>query len=423
MTIEIIGTIFECIKIKKQWKELESSDDLHESLQICSKIKNLDPNDSRLYLHMARIHVELKEYSHANDFFLTSIEKEKEVTLDPLIEYSEFLIDNNRHAESLDYCERVLEKDSNNIDAHHIKSKIYLKTGQFPLALELVEYVLEREKNNVRALFTKSMVLRSLRRYSEALQVIDNALKIDENNIRNLHGKSLILCDQLDYDSKSNDVGYIEALGHIEAILRMDKNNIEALNVKSWIMIKFGEQNIGMYQTEPDSPELPTGKNVLVYDVGLDCCNKVLSLDEHNFSASYHKCVMLFDSEKYEQAIKLCEEMFRDSGNDKFKELHKELKNELLKLDGNRIGGFLKPNKFMIMMFAIGGSLTAIFTYLVTLSAFVTYVTPGTGIKGLILFSILFIISIVFLHAMIQSYIEQNKKYLKFNPKDIPDLG
>jgi tetratricopeptide (TPR) repeat protein len=420
------------LKIKKLWRELEYSNDLHKSLQICSKIKNLDPNDFQVYLHMARIYVELKEYSNADEFFLVSIEKEKDVSLVPLIEYSEFLIDTNRPAESLNYCERTLQRDSDNIDVHHIKSRIYVKTENFPEALELVEHVLERKKNNVYALYTKSMALRGLKNYSEALQVIDNALKTDKNNIRNLYGKALIICDQLYNDPKSKEDRYWEALQCIETVLSMDKNNIDALNVKCWIMIKWGEKSPNLrVQTKPLGSQeslldLPT-----IHEIGLDCCHKVLSQDEHNFTACYYKCIAVFRSGKYEQAIKFCEEMFRNSGKEEFKELHKEIKNNLLEEDKNRIGRFRKPNKFGIMLLAISGSLVAIFGSLLAIISYATSVaisqtvfeglrfTGAAGIKGIILFSILSIISIGFFAITIQLHMSEK---LKFNPKDIPDL-
>ena len=386
-------------KMSKLWEDFKHSNDPHESLEICSQIMLLDPSDFRLDLNMAWIYVGLQQYQHADKFFKTAIKKEKDISFSALNDYSEFLIENKRPAESLKCCEEIFKKDPDNIRAQYVISRIYFETNDFPEALESVERVLERQKDHLPALFTKSMLLNELERYPEALQVIEDALKIDENDVDILSAKSQIL-----YNTEE----WSKSLMCINTILEIDENNIAALNGKGAIIIRLSDS------TDDD------------YEEALNCFKKVLSMDEHNYFALYNKCIVLFDSGEQRQAIKFCAEAFRDTGEEDFKKLHKELKQSLIEAQEN-YGVLKKQKRNKIILVTICIIVVGIFASFAGMAIYQTTVEGqsfrGTGsIKILSVIALpLLIAAVIGLRKVIKSHREQ-EEHLGYVPKDIPDI-
>jgi tetratricopeptide (TPR) repeat protein len=404
-------------KMSKLWEDFKHSNDLHESLEICSQIMLLDPSDFRLDLNMAWIYVGLGQYQHADKFFKTSIKKEKDISFSALNDYSEFLIENKRPAESLKCCEEIFKKDPDNIRAQYVTSRIYFETNNFDDALESVERVLEREKDHIPALFTKSMLLNELERYPEAFQVVENALKIDEKNIDILYAKARILYDTNEFE---------KSLKEIETILEMDENNIDALNAKGDIMMQFAAHNIAdVYMEDKNSFEGNESSLPSVHVVAVKYFKKVLSLDPGNYYASYNRCVALFNSGEHRPAIALCTELFRDTGYENYKKLHKELKDALIAGQEN-YGDLKKQKRNKIILVGI---LIAVVGFFASISGLMIYRTVVDGgsfgagpIKILAITTFLLICSIGGLGASIKSF-KQQEEDLGYVPKDIPDLN
>jgi len=404
-------------EINKLWEDFKHSSEPHELLQICSQIMVHDPNDFRLDLNMAWIFVELEEDQQADKFYNTAIQKEKDNSFLALTDYSEFLIDRNRPAESLDCCEKIFKKDPDNIGAQYTKSRIFFATNNFPEALELVEHVLKTEKNHLPALFTKSMLLNELKRHPEALQVVESALKIDKNNIDILYAKARILYDTDEFQ---------KSLAEIETILEIDENNIDALNAKGDIMMQFAAYNIAdAYMDDKKIFEGNESSLPSVHVVAVKYFKKVLSLDPGNSFASYNRCVALFNSGEHRPAIALCTELFRDTGYEGYKKLHKELKQALMEAQEN-YGDLKKQKRNKIIIVTIAIIVVGFFASITGLSIYRTVVEGwafgGSGaIKLLAITAFLLICSSAGLGAAIKSFKKQ-EEHLGYVPKDIPDL-
>ncbi len=257
------------------------------------------------------------------------------------------------------------------------------------------------------------MLLNELERYPEALQVVEDALKIDENNVDILSAKSQIL-----YNTKE----WSKSLMCINTILEIDENNIGALNAKGAIFLRLQDDaDEGTTLVDYDKDD----KMINVYVIALNCFKKVLSMDEHNYFALYNKCLALFDSGEHRQAITFCAETFRDTGEEDFKKLHKELKQSLIEAQEN-YGDLKKQKRNKIIIVTIAIIAVGFFASITGISIYRTVVDGwsfgGTGaIKLLAITTFLLICTIIGLRAAMKSY-KQQEEHLGYVPKDIPDL-
>ncbi len=188
----------------------------------------------------------------------------------------------------LDYYDRILDKEPNNVDVLYNKGLYLGYIGNITEAVEtidkalkidprndtissakefiiytsdnsskIIDYydrILDKEPNNVEVILNKGEALNALGNYSEAIERYDQALKIDPNNVFVLETKGEVL---------SSIGNYSEAIETYDKALKIDNRNISILETKGEVLSSIGN-----------------------YSEAIDVYHRILELDPNNINAT-----------------------------------------------------------------------------------------------------------------------------------------
>ena len=189
-----------------------------------------------------------------------------------------------KYSDVFDSLDKILELDNQHLPALFGKGNIFQKLGRFTDANQYYDSILQIDKDNIGAIVQKANVSFRKKEYKESLELANNALKKDSRNQHALFAKGMAL-DHLDQ--------FDEAIECFNLILKLDKNNIPAL-----LRIAFA------YSMKND-PETA----IIYYD-------KILEIKPAHPDAIIAKLTLLEYLKKYDDAIKIIDNLLKDTPDD-----------------------------------------------------------------------------------------------------------
>ena len=123
------------------------------------------------------------------EFFLTIILYAMMITqggqddqIQNLLDSAMMMINNSQYEEALDYLDKILVIDENNLQALSNKGGVLIKLKKYADAIEYFDRVLAIKPDFVEALNNKAIALYSLGNYDDASNVLIQAVNLDPNN-------------------------------------------------------------------------------------------------------------------------------------------------------------------------------------------------------------------------------------------------
>ena len=201
------------------------------------------------------------------------------------------------YQQALQYFDRSLEIDPNNVSALTNKGSILSLEGNNTGALQYFDRSLEIDPNNVSALTNKVVALTFLGNYSEAIQYTDKTLQIDPKNVDALSFKSAIF----GLLGKYND-----SLNYADIALKIDPNNVSALTNKGTALLKLGNETKAIQyfnralEIDPAYVNALNNRGAAFAKLGnltaaLSDFNKVIEINPNNMIITANNKVTLYD--------------------------------------------------------------------------------------------------------------------------------
>ncbi len=190
--------------------------------------------------------------------------------------------------EIVDYCDEILKNEPNNLLFLKTKAHATYDIGKIPafsIALNCIEKILEISPNDIESLILQIRTLRRLDRTDEAKISLELAEEIEPDNPHFLIQKSSILLEQHRINSAK------EVLEHLANI------DIQRALINLGIVAQMEKR----------------------YDDALTYFSNYLLDHSGNFVATRHKIWLLFEMERYDDAILIAEEFVKKFGDRKFR--------------------------------------------------------------------------------------------------------
>ena len=215
-----------------------------------------------------------------------------------------------RYEESLEYCERVLASNPQQIDALLLKGSTFGEMGRCEESLEMCEQILNFDPMNVKALINKGVCLAKLGRFTESMECHNHALEVSPGNPEALIPKSADLAE----------LGkFTEALDCCEEALRSRPNSVVSLINKGAVLGKMGKISESIscldeaLKIDPWSiPALINKGNSLQYlrmwDEAIKCYNTALWIEPKSKQASLGKGSCLLNLQRFREALECANE-------------------------------------------------------------------------------------------------------------------
>ena len=186
--------------------------------------------------------------------------------------------------EAIKLFDRVLDIDMNNTDALNYKGRILDRKLFKPYeAIKLFDRVLDIDMNDTNAMNNKAVAFKNLGKYEEALTWFDKALTVNQNHIGALINKGSLL----------GILGrHQEAIELFDRALLVDKNNFGA-------MVNKGAELISLHK----------------YNEAIKWFNKALSINVYSLDARNGLGAALSELGNYTGAIKLFDQVLETNMN------------------------------------------------------------------------------------------------------------
>ena len=136
------------------------------------------------------------------------------------------LMEHAKYDEVIEFCDNILKKDQNSIDAKINKGYALAFLEKFESAIECYDQILKRDLNNSNALHAKCLALNRLGKYESAIECSNDILRLDKTNTYALNNKGFALGRMRKYD---------EALECCDEALQVKSDDQEILKLRNWL--------------------------------------------------------------------------------------------------------------------------------------------------------------------------------------------
>ena len=198
-----------------------------------------------------------------------------------------------KYEEITEYCDQNLKSDPNNLVLLKAKAHATYEIGHIPafsVVLECTKKILGQSPEDIESLILQIRTLRRLDRNDEAKNFLELAESIEADNPEVLIQRSSILLDE-----KRNS----EAKKVLDHLVKID--------------VKKAYINLGSLAVKENR-----------YDDALHFCSLYLEIEPDNFIAANNKVSILYDMERYDDAVSVAEKFIEKYGERQFR-MYREL--------------------------------------------------------------------------------------------------
>ena len=136
------------------------------------------------------------------------------------------------YREALDFCDSILTKDPENVNAWNLKGLIANKSQKFDLAIQYYDKATEIDPNFFFGYHNKGLALQGLNRYNESIPFFEKSLTIDPDYVSSIYSigysyrmiKNYYSVNKYFDETIKKDLSYVNAYLHKALILDEQKN-------------------------------------------------------------------------------------------------------------------------------------------------------------------------------------------------------
>ena len=180
-------------RVKELLKEIKSSKDNYEIIQLCARVHELDPDNFKIFVDQAVAFQNLKQYEKANESFQIAIVAATKTDYD-----NEKILEKSIQDRETGFDTKSYNRDGYDRGIHAcMKPSHKQDSTKYPNSAEVLSKLLEQKKGTPGFVFTMyAIFLMSQDELVLALEYCDKSIKIPKNYVKrlSLHVKGKILC-------------------------------------------------------------------------------------------------------------------------------------------------------------------------------------------------------------------------------------
>jgi tetratricopeptide (TPR) repeat protein len=222
---------------------LKDSNKLYKTIEVSTKIIDLDSKNIQAYLNRGNAYLELEKYTKATDDFNTIIQIDsiniKGYKYRGLAYYA-----NNRNNDAMKDINKALQLDSTFKNLYEIRGNIFHELEDHENAIKDLSHSISLRPNDTSALFIRAKSLYLQDKFDEALNDLNKVITLDStySNVYFIRGS--ILLDQGTPDK------FEKALEDFTKEIKIDSNNIDAYILRNWALLYLGDIELAINESE-----------------------------------------------------------------------------------------------------------------------------------------------------------------------------
>jgi tetratricopeptide (TPR) repeat protein len=219
-------------RVKELLKEIKSSKDNYEIIQLCARVHELDPDNFKIFVDQAVAFQNLKQYEKANESFQIAIVAATKTDYD-----NEKILEKSIQDRETGYDKKGYDRDGYDRVIRACRRPSWKEDStKYPNSAEVLSKLLEQKKGTPGFVFTMyAIFLMSQDELDVALEYCDKAIKIPKNYVKrlSLHVKGKILCQVGQYQKalecvdESLDMRYDEDVKKTRDMIVKEQNQFK----------------------------------------------------------------------------------------------------------------------------------------------------------------------------------------------------